>query len=287
MKKNQKMTRLLIAFGVVLFLLTSCSSSRGSRQKVASKPLPIPELFSILDSIVEEGWHLYYSERANWVASDLVMEKYRAEDIGGSVSWESSDSVWHVSFFDKEEQNCILEYQYDLKSNKPNTSYSIRPITSVERTNKAIKDSLISSALNLYGDSLLFADSKFGSPNIDVVHINDKLIRLYFLQGTFIPDVIPFGNDYSVDFDENLRPLAFRRYHHSLIAMKTKREDGKIVVSNIHSHLQDNPFITPTDICNFLLYRSKNMSDFRVYSTVYGCQFSYSYGSNKIITVTE
>ena len=49
--------------------------------------LPEPEvLFPTLDSIVNEAWQLYYSERLNWIASDLVMEKYSIDQLGGTIS---------------------------------------------------------------------------------------------------------------------------------------------------------------------------------------------------------
>ena len=113
---------------------------------------------------------------------------------------------------------------------------------------------MIKNAFENYGGEIKY-NEKCGNPNFDFVRINDNLIRLYILQGTVQPNTIPFGNDYSIDFDNNGNALCFRKYHNSLIAIKTVDVEGQQIKSVVHSHLRDNPYITPTDVCNFLLYR--------------------------------
>ena len=56
------------------------------------------------------------------------------------------------------------------------------------------------NAMKNYGDSLHYS-SDYGRPNIDFVRIDANTIRLYFLQGVERPNIVPFGNDYSIDFD--------------------------------------------------------------------------------------
>ena len=283
-----KKITLWMACGVAVAVLFSCSTTRNSAKISGLDRLPpTSELFTTLDSIVNEGWQLYFSERVNWIASDLVLEKFYMDAIGGSVTWKPNDSVWSAVFYDKDAKNCIFEYRYNFVSNQEESIDVTRPISSLEQTEINRKNRMIEQAVDKYADSLYFANQSFGSPNIDIVRINSKLTRLYFLQGTVKPDVIPFGNDYSIDFDENLKPVAFRKYHRSLIAMQTKTEDGGKVKTIMHSHLKDNPFITPTDICNFLLYRPEDLDVFFVYSTAYKCKFAYYLSLNQIITVTD
>ena len=283
-----KKIMLWMACAVVVALLFSCSTTRNSSKISGLDRLPpTSELFTTLDSIVNEGWQLYFSERVNWIASDLVLEKFDMDALGGSVTWKPNDSVWAAVFYDNDAENCIFEYRYNFISNQEEAIDTARPISSAEQIEIDRKKRMIEQAVGKYADSLYFANESFGSPNIDIVRINDKLTRLYFLQGTVKSNVIPFGNDYSIDFDENLEPVAFRRYHRSLIAVQTKTEDGEKVETVMHSHLKDNPFITPTDICNFLLYRPKDLNMFFVYSTAYKCKFAYSLSLNKIITVMD
>ena len=268
MKKNI----FLSALCLIVLAFSSCSSSR----KAAAKKLPpLSELAAVFDSIINEGYQLYYSDRANWVATDLVFEKHDREELGQSVSWKVNDSIWAVLFFDKEKVNCVFESRFNFYSNEFYTIDSIRPISNEEASLLERKDILIGKAISKYGNNMLFAPQSFGNPNIDIICINSQLTRVYFLQGTIQHNVIPFGYDYSIDFDENLEPIAFRKYHNSLIVCPTQSEDGADVKMTWHSHLKDNPYITPTDICNFLLYAPKNMNSFCVLSTAYGCYFTF------------
>ncbi len=275
-----------LTIGIFIILLSSCAVNRKNARPLRADKIP-PEFFATLDSIIDEAWQLYYSERANWIASDLVMEKYKVEDLGGTLSWQPNDTVWSVIFMDKKKENSLLEYRINTREVKGMVMEDVRPLTQTELEEFDKRVKIINGAIEKYGDSLLFASQSFGQPNFDIIRINDTLTRLYLLQGTVLENIIPFGNDYSIDFDKELNPIAFRKYHHSLIATRTKTEKGGKVETVMHSHTKDNPFITATDICNFLLYRPKDMDMFYVYSTAYKCKFAYSVHTNSIITVID
>jgi len=262
-----KNVKLLLTLCCVAFGLASCSTLK--------KMPSTAQMQAINDSIVAEGFQLYYSERANWIATDLMFEKCDLANVGGSVTYQLDANTWAVVFFDRNNENCVLEYRTSTLGNEAYVIDSIRPISEVERTLWHRKNIILERAISKYGDKMLFASKSFGSPNIDIIEMNDRLIRMYVLQGTVKHDLIPFGNDYSIDFDDNLEPIAFRKYHNSLISIPTK-EGGEEVRMTVHSHLKDNPFITPTDICNFLLYRPAGMNSFSVLSTAYNCMFTFS-----------
>ena len=205
-----------------------------------------PEVIqAINDSICAEGAVLFTVERLNWVSTDSVFARYRHEDLGGNLIWQPTASTWSAIFYDKEKKNCIFELKFDTKSGAHSLSYDIRPITEEEQVQIKLKDTMLDNAFEKYGDQIKYND-KIGNPNFDFVRINDQLIRLYVLQGTVQPNTIPFGNDYSIDFDNSGNPLCFRKYHQSLIAVKTVDDEGNKVVSVVHSHLADNPpdFVT-------------------------------------------
>ena len=228
-----------------------------------------PEVIqAINDSICAEGAVLYTAERLNWVSTDSVYARYRHEDLGGNLIWQPTASTWSAIFYDKDNKNCVFEIKLDTRSGANSLSYDIRPLTEEEQVQIKLKHAMLDNGLEKYGDQIKY-NSKIGNPNFDFVRINDNLIRLYVLQGTVQPNTIPFGNDYSIDFDNNGNPLCFRKYHKSLIAIKTIDDDGNRVVSVMHSHLADNPYITPTDVCNFLLYRGE-LEDSYILSTALG-----------------
>ena len=228
-----------------------------------------PEVIqAINDSICAEGSVLYTAERLNWVSTDSVLARCRLEDLGGSIIWQPTASTWSAIFYDKDKKNCIFELKLNTMSGANSLSYDIRPLTEEEQVQIKLKRTMLDNAFEKYGDQIKY-NEKIGNLNFDFVRINDNLIRLYVLQGTVQPNTIPFGNDCSIDFDNNGNPLCFRKYHQSLIAIKTVDGKGNKIVSVVHSHLADNPFITPTDVCNFLLYRGE-LDDSYVLSTALG-----------------
>ena len=228
-----------------------------------------PEMIqAINDSICAEGAVLYIAERLNWVSTDSVLARYRYEDLGGSLIWQPTSGTWSAIFYDKDKKNCIFELKLNTMSGANSLSYDIRPLTEEEQVQIKLKYTMLDNAFEKYGEQIKF-NEKIGNPNFDFVRINDNLIRLYVLQGTVQPNTIPFGNDCSIDFDNCGNPLCFRKYHQSLIAIKTVDDEGNKIVSVVHSHLADNPYITPTDVCNFLLYRGE-LEESYILSTALG-----------------
>ncbi len=209
---------------------------------------------AINDSICAEGYNLYIAEKLNWISTDSVFAHYNQDELGGNLIWQPTDSTWSAIFYDKDIKSCIFELNYNRINGMTSLSYDQRPITETEQAQVKMKRIMLKNAIENYGDKLSY-DKECGNPNFDFVRINDDITRLYVLQGTNQRNMIPFGNDYSIDFDNNGNTLCFRKYHNSLIAMKTVDDEGNKVESVIHSHLPDNPYITPTDVCNFLLYR--------------------------------
>ena len=127
-----------------------------------------------------------------------------------------------------------------------------------------------------------------GNLNADVVEISPTLTRVYLLQGTNKSKLIPFGNDYSFDFDAAGNMLARRKYHSSFIPIDFSGKEGNIRKCT-HSHLTDNPYITPTDIATFLLYGHDlyGMKTFSIYSTAFNCYFTYNAETATIVMVDD
>ena len=203
-----------------------------------------------LDSICIEGYNLYTAEYVNWVSTDSLLAHFRVEEIGRSIIWQPTDDTWRVVFTDREVEKCLFEYRYDLENKEQTILLDSRPITEEERGMLEKKNLMLKNALEQYGDSLRY-NPNYGRPNFDFVRIDATTTRMYILQGVERTGIIPFGNDFSFDFDNDCNIKAFRRYHNSFIPISNEGETA------FHSHLKDNPYITPTDICNFLLYHGK------------------------------
>ena len=219
---------------VIALAFASCSTLRTSKRLPA-----ISEIAPILDSIVTEGFQLYYSERANWIATDQVFERYQPNQLGSSVSFQPDKDTWTVAFFDQNNENCLMECRFNIISNHSIFLDSVRPITTSEKELLRRKQTMLDEAIDRYGSEMSFAPSSFGEPNVDIVQFTDKLTRLYFMQGTIKPNVIPFGNDYSIDFDEIVfggkigrrqgLPIPSRRYEETIYVSVCQSDNSKTI----------------------------------------------------------
>jgi hypothetical protein len=64
------------------------------------------------------------------------------------------------------------------------------------------------------------------------------------------------GNDYKLLFDDNNAVSSKIKLHKSLITLSAEGGAHKNEIGSMHTHiLADQPFMTSTDICTFLLYQ--------------------------------
>ena len=235
---------------IILFLPLMCMAQHS---QTISRTLPSQdELATINDSILQEGLQLYIYEKLSWMASDLLVEHATVDlsDIRGAVQWEDNDKLTH---FYCRQDSVVFSCTLDLNDYSLSWDNTVRPMTDDDRDAVHFKSDIIHRILETYRDSIYTIQN--GSKNIDVVWLSADRLRVYLLQGTTLNGVIPFGNDYYVDVDSDGNLIDFHRYHHSYIPIEIKQtgEDTQSV-EVIHSHTADNPFFTPTDICNALLY---------------------------------
>ena len=277
------MKRLFLFLGILLLAL---SSTFAQKKKLP----PLNQLAMINDSIIAEGHQIYFSEKIAWITTDsLFAHKHTEDEIGASLTY-FEDSVWISLFTDIDVKNSIFEIRWDFKQETDTLIDAVRPLTDNEKAFIVRKNKLIQTGIGTYRDSINGINPKYGQFNVDIIRINDKVTRLYLLQGINF-EAIPFGNDYSIDFDNNDNPICFRRYHRSFNPMEFPKDDNKKVLTIIHSHLPDNPYITPTDICNFLLYGRDlfGQTSFIVLSTAFEghIKFMYMDSQKSIATVTD
>lgn len=271
---------------ILILMSFLCTLITDAKKNVTSLPSP-KTLAAINDSVIKEGHQLYLFEKLNWELTDLFLAHHGREEIGGQMTYKAKDGTIIAFFCDKSMKNSLYELRCEKSSPKFIAVDSVRPLTQEEKELVVRKDVLVAK-MGTLADSIKGVSPDFGQFNADIIRINDHITRLYLLTGTVKPGIIPFGNDYSFDFTNDYRLVAFRRYHRSLIPTQTNH-NGKTVVSTIHSHLKDNPYITATDICNFLLYGRDiaGMKSFYVYSTACECLFAYWDGDKPVIKIEE
>lgn len=240
---------------------------------------------AVNDSVIDEGNTLYLHDKLNWVMSDAYKQMCSSKTASLSVVGQLNDTLMSGIMIDADQMRCVFECRLNLNTGEIEPFDLVRGLTPKEIARAERQMALLETVSDLDG---IYNVAEAGNLNADVVEINPNLTRVYLLQGTDKSKLIPFGNDYSFDFDAAGNLLARRKYHKSFIPIDFSGKEGNIRKCT-HSHLDDNPYITPTDIATFLLYGHDlyQMKTFSVYSKALNCYFTYNADSATIILVED
>ncbi len=264
--------KLIITF---LSVLVNCTVFAQEYKQLPSAD----ELKRINDSIIAEGYELYLNEKISWAATDFFLDKCENKSLSeGYVTFACGDDSISTIFYNREKKKCVFQVLFDCNTQRFDVRKDIRELDSLElsRIDRRVKAFRQIQVTNLEDG---------GSINKDYIFVANDVARVYCLQGVPRTNVIPFGNDVFTDFDMDGNMLNSGKCHNSYIPIELPI-NKKTISSITHSHLKDNPYITPSDIATFILYGVDmyHLSSFYVYSTVFGCYFKFD-ASTLSITV--
>lgn len=258
---------------LILGALVLATPANAKRKKMPKIDLKTD---MIHDSICREGFLLYCYEKVAWVGTDMFFAhaKDKQNEIAGVFTRRVDDKFFNV-FYDKN-GNCIFEYIVD-ENGMGMYSDSLRCLSEDEKLHVDRVKVMLQKCNELK------IVKNYGSINVDIIPLENGLTRVYFMTGTSQNNVLPLGNDYSFDFDADLNLVAHRKYHESFLQFKLENKDE--VETVMHSHLEDNPYITPTDVCNFHLYGKDlfGLNLFSVYSVGLKRTFIYSTKERRVM----
>lgn len=260
-------------FLLVLFVVPTLARSQEAE--------PIDsQLKQQLDSILKEADMLYKYEKAAWVSTDMAFQESDIKDnIGEYLAYQDNNEVKAI-FISRENDDCIAEYVFKDNFEKPaNITTGERALTEREATLIAIRGKIIEQLSD--PEYNIRVPSGY-SVNLILIPKENKY-SLYIITGTSLQNVIPFGNDYIFVADEEGKIESWKKFHSSLIDIKTVGPNGEKAIMPVHSHLRTTPLITATDICTFRLYGPLyEMDEFKVYSPALGRYMRYSISENTI-----
>ncbi len=238
----------LLLLILLLPMLCVAQPDRTAGSKLPSQD----ELAAINDSILQEGQWLYLYQKLSWMTSDLFAEHATVDLSSVDGSATQLDDNGNLTLFYYSQDSVVFSCTLELNDFSLSWDETVRPMAEDERNAAHIRSSILNHILETYGDSIYTIQD--GLTCIDLICFPNK-IRVYLLQRTTLDGVIPFGNDCYVDIDIDNNLTEFHRFHHSYIPIDISQtgEDTQ-AEAVIHSHTADNPYFTPTDICNALLY---------------------------------
>lgn len=203
--------------------------------------------------IVAEGKLLYRSEMASWYGTDLFLEKYKNRDnIGGYFSYSDKDISTCIFFSKTDNPKVIGTISFDSTYNTQTakTDLSERDFTAYENDIYLIRR----LALSIINSDTLF--KRYENTNLNLIPlVNDNEKKVYVLTGPQQNDIVIFGNDYLLTFDQENNLMQKKQLHRNIISVKYGEVEGKQVEETLHSHSPETgDFITATDICTLMLY---------------------------------
>lgn len=240
-----------------------------------------------LDSIIKEANLLYNYDKVVWNATDLALQNESLKSKMGAYVVHHSNDTLFVVFADKDYQKQLAKYTYTESNLKaPFTKdLEVKPLSKKAIELCRVKTTLLKN-LNTNAKEYEFNFQQDFNPNLVMIPGNEGY-KFYIIIGTPKQDVIPFGNDYLFETDNEGTILSWRKFHKTLIATQAKGPDDEIILSAIHSHLKMTPYISATDICTFRLYGYDlfGIEEFMVSSTALNTVFKYNARLNKITIV--
>ena len=244
-------------------------------QLQAQDKRPLPEnVDAALDSILQEGYTLYLYEKVAWISTDEFIERVENRSGVRQIVFPSAEDELSALFFREFDSTAVFLFKMDLEARAATMETEPRPLTDLEKgaiwLRKMLQEKIENSDIRISNNP-----EAAGNLNLEILPL-DGLFRLYLMQGTTLNGLIPFGNDLTVDFDEDLNLITWRKEHNSFIPAQLDPDEE--IGMFFHSHVPDKPFISPTDICTFLLYGHDlyGMNTFSVLSTAFDCVFTFN-----------
>lgn len=209
-------------------------------------------LEKISKEINEEGIALYRSEMASWYGTDVFRENYdKMENVGGYFSY-IDESVPKCIFFSKENKvlgTIAFPTNYNPKDAK--LDLKERDFTPIETEYFKIRQNALARIKN---DTIF---KVYNNTSLNIVPIiRNKVKKVYILTGSSVNNIVVFGNDYLITFNNKNEVKKVEKLHNSMITQNINDEKVGKTVSGVHSHVIENwQVMTPTDICTLMLYR--------------------------------
>jgi len=218
-----------------------------------------PQATPPTEAILAEGLRLYQSERSSWVATDLMLATtIDRSQIGGYLSYLEGDSVrtifWAHEAAGTAGTPLLASYTFPRQDVRVGTAnfQPGRGFTPHEAQLFIIRKA---AKAELKADPKNYVTQPNTSLNLAMVEEAHET-RVYVLTGSQEGGIVPIGNDYLLTFGPGGKLKSTERLHNSYLPLRWDAAKGE-TKAMLHSHLEAHPYITPTDICSILLYRSK------------------------------
>lgn len=200
--------------------------------------------------IMEQGKLLYKSEKASWQGTDMFLDRFpeKSKLAGGYFSYTEKDRNICV-FYDRDTvPKTVAVFSFD------DTYLSVRAqIDTVAREFSDYEKDLYSirkEAMAELNRNPVFEFYNYTSFNpVPLIYKEKKMV--YFFTGPKKGNVVIFGNDYLITFNDDNTVDNVEKLHSSMTPVNYSGNSSE--TNSLHAHTEDD-IITATDVCVLMLY---------------------------------
>lgn len=258
--QNLRLTKAMSGLVILTFFVICGQSllSQAVDKKMAIK---------LTDEIVEEGKMIFNLEITSYTSTDLFLKDYKGDkgQVGGYFSYFSQSknqfiNVYYANNFDTELKNTtppkvIFTTRYFLSDTSSQINVNNVKRENIEREMTDFEKKLFlmrQTTLNLISTDTLFQRFDNTSLNIIPMYYEGKY-KTYVITVPQIEKVVVMGNDYAVNFDNNLKLKDKFKLHSDILPVDTGNDKNRGITYHTHNATTGG-FVTPTDIAIMLLF---------------------------------
>jgi hypothetical protein len=213
-----------------------------------------PDVGASRKQILEEGLMLFRLEKASWNATDILFKDHSPllNKLQGYLSYAENRDNTKTIFWDKE-GTLLLTITFD------SAVVSMKKVDNQQHPPTPLESDLIklrNAALTALtkNEDRFFSFYENTSPNLIPVIKNGQ--KTVIILTASRENKLLIGNDYRISFNNNNELIRKEKFHNSLITIGQESGDGLNKTGSMHTHIrEDQPFMTSTDICTYMLYK--------------------------------
>jgi phage pi2 protein 07 len=205
-----------------------------------------------IDSVYQEGMLIYRNSKSSWLGNEILIkplqEKDLVKDLGGYLSYPMGD-ITHFIFYNKKNR-VIAETYFDstFKAYVEHISFNERDFNEVEKFYIRIKQATLEFQQK---DSTIKYYDNTGMNVVPILFKNK--IKVYMLTAPSIYGQVILGNDYVLEFDENIKNPKLYDIHKTIVPIPYAKDT--IQTQSYHTHTDEMGALpSPTDIAIVFLY---------------------------------
>ena len=257
--------KIKLLLSIILLLTSSISYSQINLEHIA-------------DSLLKEGNRIYRLEKSVWISTELIVvensKRYLRKKIEGNISYKIGDTIKAI-FWGMNDDKLVIKNTYNFSNSNMLERISYNKIerspSELERKLINVKKKLLLEIEQKIQDYYKPYDTEYNL----ILSESGTGYRAYLIIGQKKKKIVPLGNDYHLELDEDGNIIEKNRLHNSYLKTPFTHSGhpGYTIESVIHTHMADFPFISVTDICSAMLYSEfiswSEMETFSEYISTY------------------